>query len=179
MKRQDIENLKVACMNAEIDINNWYRHVGQIAKVSMKVVFQGTMLNFVVDADNVDEAKEKLFQMLKKRFSRRFASSPTRKTLEAPSLEAQRHLLFWKDHMDLYDVIKTYSDLCALIPQYPGSFCTKKEKTAYDKANNAAGRFYRIHNLNVIKGYKLSELMWQYKKVPTAWIKAYKAKKVA
>lgn len=39
MKRQDIENLKVACMNAEIDINNWYRHVGQIAKVPMKVVF--------------------------------------------------------------------------------------------------------------------------------------------
>lgn len=177
MKRQDIENMKVACMNAEIDMNNLCRPVDQITKIPMKVIFQGTTLTLVVDADNVDEAKEKLFQMLKKRFSRRFSSSPTRKELEAPSLEAQRHLLFWKDNMDLYDDIKTYSDLCALIPQYPGCSCTKEEIDAYDKAKNAAGRFYRIHALNVIKGYQISELMWQYKKLPTAWVKAYMAKK--
>lgn len=179
MKRQDIESLKEACMNAGVDKKNWYRPIGRTAKVPVKVVYHGTTINLVVEADNVDEAKEKTFQALKKSFSRRFVSRPSRKVLEAPSLEAQRHLLFWKDHMDLYDAIKAYSDLCALIPQYPGVYGPKKKRAAYRKANNAAGRFYQIHHLNVTKGYKISELIYQYKEVPTAWIKAYMAKKTA
>jgi len=179
MKRQDLVDLKVACMNAQVNEYNWYRPVGGAAKVAVKVVYHGTTFDFVVEADKVDEAKENAFQVLKKRFSCRMTSTWSRKVLDAPGLESQRHLLFWKTHMDLYEAIKTYSELCALIPRHPGNWATKKEIVAYDKANYDAWIFFRRHGLNVTDGYKIKELLWQYNQVPVSWIRAYQAGKAA
>lgn len=110
MTKKDFAILEAAIMAAQV-VRNEY-NFRRVASFLCSFTFQGAACKLEVVAGNEEEAREIALQMTKKKFSARYARVITRKELDAPGLDTQRHLLWWRDHVAEVGSMDVWQWLC-------------------------------------------------------------------
>lgn len=167
MTKKDLAILEAAIMAAQV-VKNEY-HFGYDGSKSdcwyiCSFSYHGAACKLEVAATDVDMARMQALEMAKKKYGARYARVITRKELDAPGLDTQRHLLFWRDHIQYYEALKHYQELNQAVPPY------RDDPKAFRRADDKAYYFYRCYCPN-IDGYKLGKLLEVWPMVPVAWLK--------
>lgn len=102
--------LEAAIMSAQV-VKNEYNFRKEVSFLC-SFIFQGAACKLEVVADSEEEARKTAFSLAKKKFGARYSRVITRKELDAPGLESQRHLLWWKEHLEEVDDGNVWNWLC-------------------------------------------------------------------
>lgn len=167
MTKKDLAILTAAIMAAQV-VKNEY-HYGYNGRKSncfyiCSFTFHGAACKLEVAATDEEMARMQALEMAKKKYGARYARVITRKELDAPGLESQRHLLFWRDNIQYYEALKHYQELNQAVPPY------RDDPKAFRRADDKAYHYYRRYCPN-INGYKLDKLLEVYAQVPLSWLK--------
>lgn len=171
MKKYDEQILWDAVMAAKVkeSLTGGYLSRGD-AFFELAITYQGTVLTITVACDNEKTAKELAFLRLKQKLKKRVRTGWTRADLDKECQKSQKHLLFWRDHLDLLPIVLKAAKLEEDVPVWAySSNC--KEIAAKDKAVSRLNKFVKAH-LGKSFDYSPKHLMRMYEQVPPAWKKA-------
>ena len=171
MKKYDEQILWAAVMAAKAKKTSTGGYLCSGNKfIELAVTYQGAVFTITVEGDNEKTAKELAFLRLKQKFSKRVRTGWTRAELDKECQKSQKHLLFWRDHLDLLPIVQNAAKLEEDIPAWAySSNC--KEIAAKDKAVSRLNKFVK-QNLGKSFDYSPKHLMRMYEQVPPAWKKA-------
>lgn len=171
MKKYDEQILWDAVMAAKVkeSLTGGYLSRGD-AFFELAITYQGTVLTITVACDNEKTAKELAFLRLKQKLKKRVRTGWTRADLDKECQKSQKHLLFWRDHLDLLPIVLKAAKLEEDVPVWAySSNC--KEIAAKDKAVSRLNKFVK-ENLGNSFDYSPKLLMRMYASVPSAWKKS-------
>lgn len=171
MKKYDEQILWDAVMAAKVkeSLIGGYLSRGD-AFFELVITYQGTVLTITVTGNNEKTAKELAFLRLKQKLKKRVRTGWTRADLEKECQKSQKHLLFWRDHLNLLPIVQKAAKLEEDVPVWAySSNC--KEIAAKDKAVSRLNKFVK-ENLGKSFDYSPKHLMRMYEQIPSAWKKA-------
>lgn len=171
MKKYDEQILWDAVMAAKVkeSLTGGYLSRGD-AFFELVITYQGTVLTITVTGNNEKTAKELAFLRLKQKLKKRVRTGWTRADLEKECQKSQKHLLFWRDHLNLLPIVQKAAKLEEDVPVWAySSNC--KEIAAKDKAVSRLNKFVK-ENLGKSFDYSPKHLMRMYEQIPPAWKKA-------
>lgn len=171
MKKYDEQILWDAVMAAKVkeSLTGGYLSRGD-AFFELAITYQGTVLTITVVSDNEKTAKELAFLRLKQKLKKRLRTGWTRADLDKECQKSQKHLLFWRDHLDLLPIVQKAAKLEEDVPAWAYS-SIYKEIAAKDKAVSRLNKFIK-ENLGKSFDYSPKHLMRMYEQIPPAWKKA-------
>lgn len=170
MRKYDEQILWNAVMAAKVSesLTGGYLSSGD-AFFELTITYQGTVFTITVAGDTEKTAKDLAFLRLKQKLKKRVRIGWTRTDLDKECQKSQKHLLFWRDHLDLLPIVQKAAKLEEDVPAWAYS-SNYKEIAAKDKAVSRLNKFIK-ENLGKSFDYSPKLLMRMYASVPPAWKK--------